>query len=66
MGRIKTTLVKRVTWKLFKEHPDRFTTDFNKNKKESEKLLDIPSKKLRNVIAGYLVRLVKQKKSKEA
>jgi len=60
MGRIKTTLIKRVTLKLFKEHSDKFSTDFNKNKKEVEKLADVPSKKLRNIIAGYLTRLKQQ------
>jgi len=62
MGRIKTTLIKRVANKLVKDHFDRLKTNFNENKRIVEKLADIPSKKLRNVIAGYVTRLVKQKK----
>jgi len=40
----------------------RFKKDFSKNKKLVEEVAVIPSKKLRNVIAGYLTRLVKQEK----
>ena len=62
MGRIKTKFIKRTTNKIFKEHKKKFTQDFEKNKKIVEELLDIPSKKLRNIIAGYVTRLMKQKK----
>lgn len=63
MSRTKTTMIKRITKKLFRDNPKVFTIDFNKNKKLVEKLLDVPSNKLRNIIAGYLVRLVKQQKN---
>lgn len=61
MGRIKTKLTKRVTIKLVKEHRDEFKQDFENNKQLVTKFADIPSKKLRNVIAGYVTRLVKTK-----
>ncbi len=61
MGRIKTTQVKRISQKLVSEHRDKFKQDFEGNKKIVDGLLDVPSKKLRNVIAGYVTRLVKQK-----
>ena len=61
MGRIKTTPIKRISQKLVREHKDKFKPDFTKNKKIVDELLDVPSKKLRNVIAGYVTRLVKQK-----
>jgi len=60
MGRIKTTLIKRTALKLFEKHKNEFKPDFNKNKKLVEGFSNIPSKKLRNVIAGYVTRLVKQ------
>lgn len=60
MGRIKTMLVKRVTNEMFDEHADRFTTDFNKNKAVVEELANVPSKKIRNIIAGYATRLKKK------
>ena len=59
MGRIKTMLIKRTTNKLVHEHGDDFTTNFDENKKIVEKLAEIPSKKLRNIIAGYATRLTK-------
>ena len=59
MGRIKTQLVKSVTHKLVKEHGEEFANDFNKNKKLVSELTDVDSKKIRNVIAGYLTRLKK-------
>jgi len=61
MGRIKTQLIKRTTLKLVKAHRDEFKKDFNENKQIAEKYADIPSKKLRNIIAGYVTRLVKEK-----
>jgi small subunit ribosomal protein S17e len=59
MGRIKTTQIKRISQKLFKEHKDEFKPDFVKNKKVVSDLIDTPSKKLRNIVAGYVTRLSK-------
>lgn len=61
MGRIKTKLTKRVTLKLVKAHRDEFKKDFKSNKELVTKFADIPSKKLRNIIAGYVTRLVNTK-----
>ena len=61
MGRIKTQLIKRITNKLVKEHRKEFKDDFESNKEIVERFADIPSKKLRNTIAGYVTRLVKEK-----
>lgn len=60
MGRIKTALIKRLTNELVKNRKDKLTTDFNKNKEAVGELLDVTSKKMRNVIAGYATRLMKQ------
>ena len=62
MGRIKTTLVKRRGETLFKMHPDKFKDDFGENKKELANFAEIHSKKLRNVIAGYITHLSKIRK----
>jgi len=59
MGRIKTSLIKRNTTQLMKEHGDRVTKDFDENKKIVDELIHTESKKLRNVIAGYATRLKK-------
>lgn len=61
MGRIKTILVKRIAGKLVKEHGQEFTPEFSKNKELVEKYTNVASTKMRNVIAGYTARLVKQR-----
>ena len=60
MGRIKTDMVKRTTVKALNAYPDRFSKNFQKNKEALKELAEIRSKKLRNVIAGYAVRLKRQ------
>ena len=60
MGRIKTDMVKRTSVKLVKMHAEKFTHNFEKNKDALVGLAEIRSKKLRNVIAGYTVRLKRQ------
>jgi len=62
MGRIKTTLIKRSTNKLVKLYGSELTTDYAENKKIVEKYVELSSKKLRNVIAGYATRLAKERK----
>ena len=61
MGRIKTLLVKRIAKKLVKMHAQEFTSEFDKNKEFVEKYTTVASTKLRNLIAGYTARLVKQR-----
>ena len=61
MGRIKTQLIKRTSIKLVEENKKNFKDNFEENKKIVGEYADIPSKKLRNVIAGYVTRLVKEK-----
>ena len=62
MGRIKTTMIKRATFELLeKEIP--FTEKFEDNKKLLKN--EMPSKKVRNKIAGYLARLVRAKNSEK-
>lgn len=58
MGRIKSTIVKRTARNLLEEE-NKFSDNFEKNKKL---LADtMPSKKVRNKIAGYITRLKKEK-----
>ena len=60
MGRIKTTYIKRKTQELFELHGDKFATDFVKNKELTGQYAKVNSKKLRNVVAGYMTRLKKK------
>jgi small subunit ribosomal protein S17e len=66
MGRIKTQLIKRVTNELMDRHGEEFTKDFEKNKELVVKFVSVPSKKIRNIIAGYVTRLVKEKTKEES
>ena len=61
MGRIKTKQIKRIALQLVELHRDKFKTNFTDNKKIVEEFAEIPSKKMRNVIAGYVTRLMLQK-----
>ena len=60
MGRIKTKQIKRIALQLVELHRDKFKTNFTDNKKIVEEFAEIPSKKMRNVIAGYVTRLMQQ------
>jgi|TARA_B100001964_G_C13888059_1_gene445949 small subunit ribosomal protein S17e len=62
MGRIKTKLIKRTVKKLINEHREKFTDKFDDNKKSVVELLEVESKKLRNIVAGYLTKLKKREK----
>ena len=62
MGRIKTKAIKRITEDLVNEHGDVFKEDFETNKRLVQERADIPSKKLRNILAGYVTRLMRSKK----
>ena len=62
MGRIKTQLIKRITKQLMDKKGADLSTDFATNQKSVSEFLDVPSKKLRNIIAGYTTRLVKKQK----
>ena len=63
MGKIKTGLIKRTSQRLLKEEGLEFSEDFEKNKKMLGR--EMPSKKVRNQIAGYIARIEKRQKQKE-
>jgi len=58
LGNVRTEKVKRIARELVRRYPDRFTADYEENKKVLMGLLNLPSKKLRNMIAGYVTSLV--------
>ena len=61
MGRIKTLLVKSIAKRLIKEYGEEFTPEFDKNKELVKKYTNVASTKMRNIIAGYTARMIKQK-----
>ena len=54
-------MVKRISKKLLEQHGAEFTSDFAANKAVVDKYTTIESQKIRNVVAGYTAKLVKQK-----
>jgi small subunit ribosomal protein S17e len=60
MGRIKPRPLKSITEKTNEADSEMYTESFEENKKIVSQRLDVKSKKLRNVIAGYAARLKKR------
>jgi len=63
MGNIRTSFVKRISRELIEIHKGKFTTDFDENKELVAKYSTVSTKHLRNKIAGYITRLVRQESS---
>jgi len=61
MGKIKTKLIKRTANTLMKKDIG-FSEDFEKNKKILGK--EMPSKKIKNQVAGYVARVKKRERQK--
>ena len=61
MGRIKTAKIKRAANTLMKGFEDELKLNFADNKKLVREFADVPSKKIRNIVAGYITRLKKMR-----
>lgn len=60
MGRVRPTHIKRLARELADEGD--FNEDFEHNKEVLKELGEFESKKLRNRVAGYLVRVMENRK----
>ena len=60
MGKIRPTYIKRVAIDLVKKHNEKFSADFQHNKRMVEELTDVKSVSMRNKIAGYVTRYWKK------
>lgn len=58
MGRVRTKTVKRAARQIVEKYYQKLTRDFQINKKISEEVASIPSKRLRNKIAGFVTHLM--------
>ena len=58
LGNVRSQKVKRIAKELLRRYPDKFTADFEDNKKLVASLVSTPSKSLRNTITGYITSLV--------
>ena len=57
---------RRLSEEIMQRHPEAFGSDFEENKKSLEDLALIPSKQLRNRIAGYIAKMNQEEPSGDA
>ncbi|KAK4396568.1 UNVERIFIED_CONTAM: 40S ribosomal protein S17 [Sesamum radiatum] len=60
MGRVRTKTVKKSSRQVIEHYYSKMTLDFHTNKKVLEEVAIIPSKRLRNKIAGFSTHLMKR------
>jgi small subunit ribosomal protein S17e len=60
MGRVRTKTVKRSAKVLIEKHYSKLSEDFHLNKKVLSEVGHVPSKRLRNKIAGFATHLMKR------
>lgn len=59
-GRVRTKLVKRASRHIIEKYYSKLTLDFDINKKIVDEVAIVPSKRVRNKIAGYTTHLMKR------
>ena len=60
MGRVRTKTVKKAAKVLIEKYFSKLTTDFHINKKILSDVGKVPTKRLRNKIAGFATHLIKR------
>ncbi|XP_015790800.1 40S ribosomal protein S17 [Tetranychus urticae] len=60
MGRVRTKTIKKASRVIIEKYYTRLSSDFHTNKRICEEIALIPSKKLRNKIAGFVTHLIKR------
>ena len=60
MGRVRTKTVKRSARAIIEKYYSKLTLDFDINKRVTDEVAVVPSKRLRNKIAGYITHLMKR------
>jgi len=58
MGRVRTKTIKKSARVVIEKYYSRLTLDFQTNKRVCDEVAIIPTKRLRNQIAGYLTHLM--------
>merc|ERR1712241_1364981 len=60
MGRVRTKTIKKAARMIIEKYHVRLTMDFHTNKRIAEEIAIIPSKRLRNQVAGFVTHLMKR------
>ena len=60
MGRVRTKTVKKSSRQIIEKYYTKLTVDFHTNKRVVEEIAIIPTKRLRNQIAGFITHLMKR------
>jgi small subunit ribosomal protein S17e len=58
LGKVKTERIKRIGKELMERFPDKFSSNFDDNKREVEALTQGTTTRVRNQIAGYITRVL--------
>jgi len=66
LSELNTHKIKRIANLIVSEYPDKFSSDFEANKKSLDELLAFPSKNMRNKAAGYITRIAKRAEGEPA
>ncbi|GMT00140.1 hypothetical protein PENTCL1PPCAC_22314 [Pristionchus entomophagus] len=60
MGRVRTKTVKKASKVIIEKYYTKMTHDFHTNKRICDEIALIPSKRLRNQIAGFITHMMKR------
>ncbi|SBS88872.1 40S ribosomal protein S17, putative [Plasmodium ovale curtisi] len=60
MGRVRTKTIKRAARQIVEKYYAKLTLDFQINKKITEEVAIIPSKRMKNKVAGFVTHLMKR------
>jgi small subunit ribosomal protein S17e len=58
LGSVRTEAIKKLARELLEIHHEKFSADYEANKKSVDELVDSKSKRVRNQVAGYVTRLL--------
>ena len=66
MGKVKTEHIKNLAKELMSRFPEKFSINFDENKKTVDELTEGATTRVRNKVAGYITRTVSASKSKSS
>jgi len=59
LGKLVSKILRHKADELYKAYPQKFSTDFDKNKAVLKEMNIFPTKGPRNIVAGIIVKLAK-------